>query len=175
MSRLPVLDDPGSWSFSSAGGRFEASSPSRAGSDAASTRDALSIGDESLTGVAVGRSKHDVFISYAWNPALETSDGRTIYFGQRKAHSLAKALREAGYTVWLDVEHMAVEASRDTTEAMCLAISRARAVVMCISREYAESDNCKAEVMFARQAKKALFFVKCVISELVVPVTALAQ
>lgn len=94
----------------------------------------------------------DIFLSHAWGSPEPGTDHRPL---QRRAHLIAAALRQAGYTVWLDVERM----SGSTTSSMCLGISMASAVVICFSNAYAESDNCQKEASHAVDAKKPLFFV----------------
>lgn len=94
----------------------------------------------------------DIFLSHAWGPMEEGTAHRPL---QRRAHLIAAALRQAGYTVWLDVERM----SGSTITSMCLGISMASAVVICFSNAYADSDSCKTEAFHALDAKKPLFFV----------------
>ncbi len=103
----------------------------------------------------------DLFVSYTWWPAAKAADGSDIMSGQRVAHALAGVLRGAGYSVWLDTDHMAAAAAGGgTDDAMRTAIARAGAVVICASAAYAVSYACRLEAEFARDAGKPLFWVK---------------
>lgn len=111
------------------------------------------------SGVVPSRPSQDIFISYAWRPEDKISPGRSLFYGQRRAHTLARALRRAGYTVWLDTDNMAREATHCAFAAMGLGIRRAKAVVFCVSPEYMQSGSCRTEAHFAREAGKEHRFI----------------
>ncbi len=96
-----------------------------------------------------GASRPDIFISYAWAT-------------QKKAHSVAQALREAGFLVWLDNNDMAATCAegRGTGDAMRLGVSRSAAVVICMSATYAVRPNCRLEAEYADECAKDVFWVK---------------
>lgn len=77
---------------------------------------------------------HDVFISYAW--------------GHRKplVHEVAKGLRAAGVSVWLDESNLS---SADYVRDMMSAVRRTRFTVMFVSRAYCASKSCRVEAMCA--------------------------
>jgi hypothetical protein len=98
-----------------------------------------------------------IFLSYAWGPA----DAAGNHPLQAKAHAIVAALREAGYSVWLDTESMAASASggSGTSDAMVQGITAADHVVVCFSEAYAKSTNCKKELTFAAHLEKKMFYV----------------
>lgn len=102
---------------------------------------------------------HDIFISYAWRPEDKISEDRSLFYGQRRVHTLTRALRRAGYTVWLDTDNMAREATHCAFGAMGLGIKRSSAVVFCVSPEYMLSGSCRTEAHFANEAKKEHRFI----------------
>ncbi|WAR05160.1 hypothetical protein MAR_020529 [Mya arenaria] len=59
-------------------------------------------------------------------------------------------LREAGYKVWMDVEHM----SGSTLEAMALAVEKASVVLICMSQKYKDSPNCRTEAEYVYRLRK---------------------
>ncbi|KAJ8322282.1 LOW QUALITY PROTEIN: hypothetical protein KUTeg_000753 [Tegillarca granosa] len=61
-------------------------------------------------------------------------------------------LRKAGYKVWLDVDDMA----GSTLQAMASAVEEAEIVLICYSRKYKDSDNCRAEAEYAFQQRKKI-------------------
>lgn len=82
-----------------------------------------------------------IMLSYAW--------------GCNKAHvvELSKALRALGYDVWRDEEGSSLvpPMSGDIVETMAEAIQHAHLIVICVSREYKDSSNCRSEAKYARQ------------------------
>jgi hypothetical protein len=101
----------------------------------------------------------DVFLSYAWGEQDVASGTRPL---QAKAHGVARALEAEGYSVWLDAHRMTqttVKTHGGLSDAMAFAITTSEAVVVCFSRDYARSANCKSELVFAAQLGKPLFFV----------------
>eukprot|EP01050_Picozoa_sp_SAG11_P004087 SAG11_NODE_252_length_11593_cov_7.436663_5_plen_179_part_00 len=60
---------------------------------------------------------------------------------------VVEALQLRGYDVWVDVQQM----SGSTVDAMALAVENASVVLICISRSYKESSNCRLEANYALQ------------------------
>ena len=60
------------------------------------------------------------------------------------------ALKERGYSVWIDVEKM----QGSTVEVMAAAVEDASAMVYGVSRAYKESANCRLEAQYAFQKQK---------------------
>eukprot|EP00026_Physarum_polycephalum_P004226 Phypoly_transcript_04243.p1 GENE.Phypoly_transcript_04243~~Phypoly_transcript_04243.p1 ORF type:complete len:466 (+),score=56.39 Phypoly_transcript_04243:731-2128(+) len=79
------------------------------------------------TVVDTANKKH-VMISYNW-------DDQPIVI------QIADAIKEHGYSVWLDIEKMA----GSILGTMAQAIENAEIVVMCISQKYKDSPNCRLE------------------------------
>jgi len=79
--------------------------------------------------------KH-VMISYSWA-------------FQDQVKKVREELRKHGFKVWFDIEQMA----GSTVEAMAGAIEGSDAVLMCLSKSYKESPNCRAEAEYARNRK----------------------
>jgi hypothetical protein len=87
---------------------------------------------------ATTRPSH-IMLSYAW--------------GCNKNHviALGKKLRELGYDVWRDEEGSSIvhTMSGDIVETMADAIQHAHTVVICVSAQYKDSANCRAEAKYA--------------------------
>lgn len=66
-------------------------------------------------------------ISYQW-------DHQKIFIDVRKA------LLEAGYKVWMDIDQM----GGSTLETMAKAVEGARLVLMSVSKKYKDSANCRS-------------------------------
>jgi hypothetical protein len=75
-----------------------------------------------------------VMLSYCWNE-------------QAAVLAVRSALRAHGYNVWIDVEQM----KGSTVDAMAQAIEGASVVLMCVSKGYKESANCRLEANYALQ------------------------
>lgn len=123
-------------------------------------------------GVLAAAAAADVYISYSPGPAIPSDEGTAaceVFWGRRMAHSLAQALWEAGYSVHLDDSQSCSGSLRPAAPTanevalhlseQCVAVAAARAVVVCMSRAYAESPACRMEASFALAAKKQLLFV----------------
>ncbi|XP_060568089.1 uncharacterized protein LOC132726752 [Ruditapes philippinarum] len=59
-------------------------------------------------------------------------------------------LRQAGYKVWMDIEHM----TGSTLEAMALAVEKAAVVLVCMSQKYKDSPNCRTEAEYVYRLRK---------------------
>jgi hypothetical protein len=83
-----------------------------------------------------GPPTFDVFLSYAWAH-------------QPACRRIRDALRARGLTVWWDEERMA----GDIASAMAEGITNARVVLLCVSKAYQDSVNCRSEATYARQKR----------------------
>ncbi|XP_050391685.1 uncharacterized protein LOC126810559 [Patella vulgata] len=61
-------------------------------------------------------------------------------------------LRRHGYKVWMDIDDM----EGSTLQAMAEAIEQAEVVLICMSRKYKDSPNCRAEGEYAHQRRKKI-------------------
>jgi hypothetical protein len=92
-----------------------------------------------------------IMLSYAW--------------GCNKDHVIAmeKKLKEKGYDIWRDengssiVPVMGVGGS--TIQCMADAVQKSSWVIVFVSREYFESENCQKEAEYCSQKRKPLLFV----------------
>jgi hypothetical protein len=82
-----------------------------------------------------------IMLSYAW--------------GCNKNHviALGKKLRELGYDVWRDEEGSSIvsgmASGENIVETLCEAIQYSHTVVICVSVQYKDSANCRAEAKYA--------------------------
>mmetsp|Transcript_11283 Transcript_11283/g.12169 ORF Transcript_11283/g.12169 Transcript_11283/m.12169 type:complete len:734 (+) Transcript_11283:56-2257(+) len=91
-----------------------------------------------------GPGQH-IMLSYAW--------------GANKAYvaELGKKLRQMGYDVWRDEDGSSLvpPMSGDIVETMAEAIQHSYMVVICVSRQYKDSTNCRAEAKYARARQQS--------------------
>ncbi|KAL8570158.1 hypothetical protein ACOMHN_030955 [Nucella lapillus] len=85
-------------------------------------------GMEKLETTVVDSSVPHVMISYQWD-------------SQKMMVKIKDCLVQAGFKVWMDVEHM----TGSTLEAMALAVERAAVVLICMSDKYKASPSCRTE------------------------------
>ena len=78
-----------------------------------------------------------VMISYQWD-------------SQEILVEVKNRLQASGYRVWMDLEQM----GGSTLEAMAKAVENASVVLVCVSRQYKESPNCRSEAEYAYQLRK---------------------
>ncbi|XP_025084084.1 uncharacterized protein LOC112558098 [Pomacea canaliculata] len=78
-----------------------------------------------------------IMISYQWD-------------AQGIMSKVKDMLMQAGYKVWMDVEHM----TGSTLEAMALAVERAAVVLVCMSEKYKSSANCRTESEYVFRLRK---------------------
>ena len=78
-----------------------------------------------------------VMISYQWD-------------SQEVLVEVKNRLQASGYRVWMDLEQM----KGSTLEAMAEAVENASVVLVCVSRRYKESQNCRSEATYAYDLKK---------------------
>ena len=78
-----------------------------------------------------------------------------MYPLKEKALGIARALRAAGVTVWVDTEQLAAAAAdAPLSDALRLAIVNSRIALLCVSDVYARSKNCRVEAEFAENRGK---------------------
>jgi hypothetical protein len=84
--------------------------------------------------------RQHIMLSYAWAAK------------KNLVISLGKRLRDLGYDVWRDEEGSSIvpPMSGDIVETMAEAIQNSLVIVVCVSPEYKESANCRAEAKYAR-------------------------
>eukprot|EP01041_Mallomonas_annulata_P013018 gene13018-27470_t len=87
-----------------------------------------------------------VMISYCWGNRSKPENVK----------ALTNCLRQMQYDVWRDEEgSRLMEAMSGATEAcMAQAIELSSTVILCVSREYKESANCRLEAIYAQQLAK---------------------
>ncbi|KAJ8321643.1 hypothetical protein KUTeg_000114 [Tegillarca granosa] len=85
------------------------------------------------------KSKGHVMISYQWS-------------NQHILLKVCQYLRNNNFKVWMDVDDMA----GSTLEAMARAVEEAEVVLVCYSRKYKDSDNCRAEAEYAFEKRKPI-------------------
>lgn len=86
---------------------------------------------------------HDVMISYSWRH-------------KEVPRLVARLLRERGFTVWIDCDHM----YGSLVDRMAEAVAGARLVMCFKSQAYVESDNCGRELRFADALKKPILGIR---------------
>jgi len=105
----------------------------------------------------------DILLSYAWGPPSGggAAGAAPLHPMQQRAHAIAAQLRAAGFSVWLDVERMPLDATGGggTPEAMAMGVLNTSALVCVVSAEYARSESCRFEAQFAAKKRKPIFYV----------------
>ena len=119
------------------------------------------INEISGTGAAgsLVQGQADIFLSYCWaNSFLAKNANQTDVFSgnQYTDPRLIKAeLEKAGFTVWIDIERLhSANANADMFQQLSNALKDAKVVIPFISKEYAESVNCRMEFQFAMKSLK---------------------
>ncbi|KAL3855723.1 hypothetical protein ACJMK2_014928 [Sinanodonta woodiana] len=87
--------------------------------------------------------KGHIMISYSWNH-------------QEVLIRIRDVLKSNGYPVWMDIEHM----GGSTVAAMAEAVEKSHVVLICMSQQYKESQNCEKEAEYAFQLKKEVVALK---------------
>lgn len=83
--------------------------------------------------------KHDVMISYNWEH-------------QTTVLKIRDKLEENGFSCWIDKNNM----SGSTLDAMSAAVENCTIFLMCYSKKYSESKNCKKEAEYAETRDKII-------------------
>jgi hypothetical protein len=87
----------------------------------------------------VQKKKYDMMISYCWAQ-------------KELCHKINDRLEQDGYQVWLDRDEM----HGSIIESMAEAIEQARFIIICMSSNYKNSINCKAEAEYAFSQKSKI-------------------
>jgi len=82
---------------------------------------------------------HTVMISYNWE-------------SQKVVVTIAEQLKKEGFKVWLDLDDM----TGSTLESMANAVESSSIVLVCMSRKYKESANCRLEGEYAFRKRKII-------------------
>jgi hypothetical protein len=86
-----------------------------------------------------GKEKYDMMISYCWAQ-------------KELCHKINDRLEKDGFNVWLDRDEM----HGSIIESMAEAIEHARFILLCMSSNYKNSINCKAEAEYAFNQKSKI-------------------
>jgi hypothetical protein len=70
--------------------------------------------------------KYDLMISYQWSH-------------QKTCLAIKQSLEKLGYRVWMDTEKMV----GDLNDRMAEAVDKSHIILICMSKKYEESQNCK--------------------------------
>ncbi|XP_046563068.1 uncharacterized protein LOC124271941 [Haliotis rubra] len=95
-----------------------------------------------LRGGREGRSRSyggHAMISYQWAD-------------QKLVLKIKESLRQKGYRIWMDVDHM----EGSTLQTMAEAVQNASVVLVCMSERYKLSQNCRSEAEYAFSLEKKI-------------------
>ena len=84
-------------------------------------------------------TKAQLMVSYQWD-------------SQEQVLEIARALKQLGFQIWIDVEKM----SGDIFDKMAEAVEGSTVVLICMTSKYEKSANCKRELNYAVEKKKKL-------------------
>jgi len=106
-------------------------------------------------GVSGGEKKPEVAKAVAQQQQASDEQGPHIMLSycwaqQPLVKEIAAGLKQAGYRIWLDIEQMA----GSTLEAMASAVEGSCVVLVCMSRRYKESPNCRLEGEYTSNLRK---------------------
>lgn len=125
-----------------------------------------SVQDLQGTEVTPARAKPlaaDVFVSYCWSNSENAHKSKQVknfigppFADPRKVHaSLAK---NGNFSLWLDTEQLKTTNQNDESLGMFAQIAeglgKAKAVLAFVSKQYANSENCRMEIQFAAKSLK---------------------
>ena len=82
--------------------------------------------------------------------AARAAEAQAAAWAEAKAEAVLRvvdSLKARGYDVWVDVQDM----SGSTVDAMALAVEGASVMLVCVSRSYKESSNCRLEANYGLQ------------------------
>ncbi|XP_031566879.1 uncharacterized protein LOC116301857 [Actinia tenebrosa] len=119
--------------------------------------------DAAVTSVPKKLPTPDVFVSYCWsnsNKALQSHQIPKLVGSQfADARRIKEDLSKSGDLVlWLDIERL--QTTNQSAESMSMfqqiasGLNTAKVVIVCVSAEYAKSDNCRSEFQFALKSLK---------------------
>ncbi|KAL3892371.1 hypothetical protein ACJMK2_004582 [Sinanodonta woodiana] len=93
--------------------------------------------------LVVQKKTGHVMISYNWGH-------------QKELIKISDILREKGFPVWMDIKNMGGSTLQDMAEA----VENASVVLVCYSRKYKDSPNCRAEAEYAFEERKEIIPLK---------------
>lgn len=105
----------------------------------------------------------DIFVSYCWSNSEEAFKSKQIkqsvgsaFADPRKVHSiLAKSDK---FSLWIDTDQLKTTNQNDESLGMFAQIAdglgKAKVVLACVSKQYANSENCRMEIQFAIKSLK---------------------
>eukprot|EP00794_Sanderia_malayensis_P019285 gene19285-21211_t len=80
-----------------------------------------------------------IMLSYQWD-------------NQKVVKDIADALTKRGYNVWIDVEKI----QGNIIDAMADAVEQAAVIIICMSKRYQRSNNCRAEAQYSHKLEKKM-------------------
>ena len=104
----------------------------------------------------------EIFFSYAWRNSKEAQESKEVIHAIGTRFTDPRAIKrelekKLGKEIWQDTERLATAGDNTTMgmfEQIATALSKAKVLVACVSKEYAESENCKMEFQFAAKSLK---------------------
>ena len=104
----------------------------------------------------------EIFFSYAWRNSKEAQQSKEVVHAIGTRFTDPRAIKrelekKLGKEIWQDTERLATAGDNTTMgmfEQIATALSKAKVLVACVSKEYAESENCKMEFQFAAKSLK---------------------
>ena len=93
-----------------------------------------------------GQGPQHIMLSYCWNKLAKP----------QLVQALGEELRRLNYEVWRDAEGSALlgPMSGSTDDIMAQAVELSYLVVICVSKEYKKSSNCRMEANYSNQRRK---------------------
>ena len=106
----------------------------------------LSRASEKKEEVTGQQGQQHIMLSYCWNNKAKP----------QLVQALGEELRKMNYEVWRDVEGSALlgPMSGSTDDIMAEAVEKSYMVVICVSKEYKNSSNCRMEANYSNQRRK---------------------
>lgn len=125
-----------------------------------SVQDLQSTEDAPAAGI---RDSADVFISYCWLNSENAQKAKQVkefigspFADPRKVH--ASLVKENKFSLWIDIERLRTtnqnEESLGMFEQIAEGLGKAKVVLAFVSKQYANSENCRIELQFALKSLK---------------------
>ena len=73
---------------------------------------------------------------------------------QKAAIRISQLLKSRGYNVWIDVDKM----EGSIIDAMALAVEESEVILMCVSRKYKLSPNCRSGELSSKQRSLSEYY-----------------
>ncbi|XP_078489481.1 uncharacterized protein LOC100182474 [Ciona intestinalis] len=113
-----------------------------------------------VTGKPVISGTADIFFSYCWNNSHDAHQKKQVSSYQGGEWSdprliVKKISEELGIASWIDVERLeSANEGMGMFDQIATALKECKLAVVCVSTEYANSDNCRMEIQFAVKSLK---------------------